>query len=425
MKKLIIALVAFVLVLPIAFVACGNGKSEEPQTDTTGTETLTQTEVPTDEDPQKTDVVKQCTLSVKLDNGEDISGVKITLKQGENEYQLVSGENGTVAVELSVGKYSVSYDYDSLPSGCYPDTDAVEITADTSEITLTIIDNNPNGSAEKPYFIANDVTEFTAEAGAEVHFIYRGAALRYLTIANEGVSVSYKGTVYQPENGVVTVVIAPQVGEMTRFSVKNNSSAKIESSLSLLSPEGSMENPIVLESDSVDASVPAGEAVYYEYTAEKNGILVVSSQNTLNNISLINTTTNAVTSFTLGGAATYMPVSAGDTVKIAVASTNSEQAAVIDLSVKCYQGTADDPVPVLDGSVELSFAPSATVAFSAAPGKTVRLSDASATLTVGDKTYTPTDIMAVALVLEGDSASVVFTITNNEANVVSISFEVR
>ena len=82
-------------------------------------------------------------------------------------------------------------------------------------------------------------------------------------------------------------------------------------------------------------------------------------------------------------------------------------------------------MPVFDGSVELSFAPSATVAFSAAPGKTVRLSDASATLTVGDKTYTPTDIMAVALVLEGDSASVVFTITNNEANVVSISFEVR
>lgn len=425
MKKLIISLVALMLILSVAFVACDNGKNGENNTDTTGSDTVTETEAITDGETQKNETVKQCTVSVKLDNGNSISGANITLKLGQNEYKLVSGEDGTAKAELPVGKYSVSYDYDSLPSGCYPDTDSVEVAEDTSEIVLTIIDNNPNGSKEKPFYVVDDVTALSLGAGSEIYYIYRGAAVRYLTIENNGVSVVYKGTEYKAENGKVTVTITPQMGEMTSFSIKNNTDAEIETEMSMLSPEGSMENPFNLEGNFAEVSVPADGAVYYKYVAEKSGILVVSSASELNNISLTNSNTYAVTSFTEGGAGTYMPVSEGDAVIIAVSSTDSENAAVIDLKVNCYVGSAEDSVPVIDESIEISLSAGATVSFFAETGKTVTLSNQSVTLSFGDQEYTPTADESVAVTLNGEGETVSFTLTNNGDSTVSVSFDVK
>ena len=426
MKKLLVALIALMLVLPVAFVACKSEKSEEPMTDATTEEALAKTEATTEKTPEAPEIVtRQYTVSFKLDNGNVLPDAKVTFKQGENEYPLVSGKDGTATIELAIGKYSISYDYDSLPAGCYPETTSVDLTADALEITLIVVDNNPNGSPAKPFYIMEDVTALSLEVGSELHYVYRGAAVRYLTIESNGVSVVYKGEEYKAENGKVTVVITPKMGEMTSFSVKNNTAAKIESSLSMLSPEGSMENPHKLTGNLAEASVPAGEAVYYAYVAEKSGMLVVSSENALNNIALTNSNTYAVTSFTAGGKGTYIAVSKGDTVIITVSSTDSEHAAVIDVHVSCYAGTAEDPVPVINDSIEITFSAGSAITFFAEVGKTVSFSNQSVTLKVGDKEYTPNSTMAVSLSLSGDGETVAFTLINNSNSPVSLSFKVK
>ena len=81
---------------------------------------------------------------------------------------------------------------------------------------------------------------------------------------------------------------------MVKFCIKNTSSTTIETEIALLAPLGSMSNPIVLAQATATASVPEDGGVYYAWTATKTGVLVVSSQNTKNNISLTNMNTNAV-----------------------------------------------------------------------------------------------------------------------------------
>ena len=425
MKKLIIPLLALLLALSVALVACDGGSNGEGKTDTSESATVEQTEAPTEEATQSPAATRQCIISVKLDNGALLAGVKFILSCDQNEYELVSGEDGTVSAELVVGTYTVSYDYDSLPSGCYPDTDAVEVGETASELLLTVIDNNPDGSAEKPFYVVDDITALSIDAGVEVHYVYRGMAIRSLVIENSGVSVFYKGAEYRAENGKVSVMLTPQMGEMIAFSIKNNTNARIDTEMSMVSPVGSMENPFALEAGSAEASVPAGGAVYYEYVANANGILVLSSTSELNNISLTNMNTYAVTSFTEGAAGAYMPVSKGDTVVIAVSSTDGENAAVIDLKVDCYVGSAEDPVPVIDSAIEISLPAGAAVSFFAETGKTVTLSNPSVTLTVGDQEYTPTETRYVLITLNGEGETASFTLTNNSDSAVSVLFEVK
>ena len=333
MKKLLVYLMALMLVLSVSLVSCGKKDkgNEEPDTKE-NTSIEAPQEKPQEEAPK---VEKQCTFSVKLDNGEILPGVKFTLKSGATEYAIESGADGTVSAKLAVGKYSISYDYDTLRPGCAPDAFSVEITADTSEILLKVVDNNPNGTAAKPFFVEEDVTPLAIEAGSEVYYIYRGAAMRYLTVESDGVVITYKGEEYTAENGKVVVEITPQMGEMTRFSIKNTTGAKIETNVCMVAPKGSMENPIAMEGNSAQASVPAEGAVYYKYVADKNGVLVVSSENETNDIRLSNLNTSVVTSNTEGASSTSIAVSVGDEILIEVGSTDDKNAVVIEFTVDC------------------------------------------------------------------------------------------
>ena len=294
MKKLLIVLMALMLALSLSLVSCGKkDKGDEP--DTSESESIEEPqEKPQEEAPK---VEKQCTFSLKLDNGESLSGVKLTLKSGATEYTLESGADGTVSTKLVLGKYSISYDYDTLPSGCMPDSFSVDITANTSEVLLTVIDNNPNGTLAKPFFIMEDVTPLTIDAGREVYYNCRGS-MRYLIIESDGVVVTYEGAEYTAEDGKIVVLISPELDESARFSIKNITDEALEISICMEAPKGSMENPIAMEGNSAQASVPAEGAVYYKYVADKNGVLVVSSENEKNDIRLSNQSTSVVTSNT-------------------------------------------------------------------------------------------------------------------------------
>ena len=363
----------------------------------------------------------ECTFSVVLEDGTAIGGASFTLTKGSESKTVTSGDDGVVKVTLATGSYTVEFDYDTLPSGFFPLDSEVVITEEEYELILSVRDNNPDGSVEKPFFIAEDVTEFSIAAGAELYYNYRGAAERYLVIAVEGISVNYGGETFEAVDGVVTVTITPQLGSMTSFSIKNNTDADISGSFSLKSAEGSLENPIVVGANGAEANVPAGGAVYYSYTAEKNGVFVVVSENELNNISLTNTATSVVSAMTSGTYATYMAVSEGDVIKIEVASTDSENDVTIAFEVACYAGDESDPVPMLMEWVDVTFTPSATIYFRGEAGKTIVLSDSHATLTFGGQGYTPTELVSVRLTLEGDD--LVFAITNNDDSMNGIEIE--
>ena len=102
MKKLLIFLMALMLVLSLGLTSCNKKNDDENEPTTTESETVKEPE----KTPQATPKVeKQCAISVKLDNGDSLSGVKLTLKCGTNTYTLESGANGTVDAKLVLGKY--------------------------------------------------------------------------------------------------------------------------------------------------------------------------------------------------------------------------------------------------------------------------------------------------------------------------------
>lgn len=364
----------------------------------------------------------ECTFSVLLEDGTAVGGASFTLTKGSESKTLTSGDDGVVKATLANGGYTVEFDYDTLPSGFIPLVSEVEVSAEKQEITLTLRDNNPDGSVEKPFFISEDITEFSIEAGAELFYNYRGAAQRYLVITVEGISVNYGGETFEAVDGTVTVTITPQLGSVTSFSIKNNTGAAISSSFSLKSEEGSLENPIAIEGNGAEAKVPAEGAVYYTYTAEKSGVIVVSSENELNNISITNVSTSVVSAMTSGAYATYMAVTEGDVIKIEVASTDSENEVAIAFAVNCYAGTEADPVPLVMELIDVTFTPSATIYFRGEAGKTVVLSDPHATLTFDGQGYTPTELVSVRLTLEGED--LIFAITNNDESMNGIELEI-
>ena len=346
----------------------------------------------------------EVTFTVKLDNGTAVSGASFTIESSKKTYTLVSGENGEIKENIVLGTYTVTFDYDTIPSGCLPVTNSVEIKRDSTTVELSIIDNNPDGTAAKPFFISENVTAYSIEPGAEVFFRYRGSEMKILTVENAAITVTYKEETYAPENGVVTLSITNQIGDMAGFSLKNTSSEKVEGSFTLISPLGSMENPIAITENSFSVTVPAESAIYYSYTAEKDGVLTVGSTNPLNNISLVNLTTNAVTSFSAGGRMTFMKVTAGDVVRIAVSSTDAENEVVIDVTVSLNEGSETDPVELLPGELKMSIAPGESVSFAAQVGATISFDSLAIGVSGGvegeDGTYT--------VVGEGESTVITF-----------------
>ena len=365
------------------------------------------------------------TLTVTLDDGSTLAGVSFTLTKGSKEIALTSGTDGTVKAILAEGTYFVGYDYDTLPEGCIPDVTEITVEKGTTAIALSVIDNNPNGTPQKPFFISEDVTAVSLDAGEELYYNYRGSALRQLKIEHAGVTVTVGETVYTAENGTVTVTLEPTIGEVTRFSVKNTTSAALETEIQLVAPLGTMENPIVLSESETVLTLSAGEVLYYLWTADKSGVLLVTSACEYNNISMTNNNTYAVSAMTAGSAGEYVTVTAGDEILISVSSTNKDAEATVDMKLSCFAATATDPVPAVKSTLDLSFAAGASLSFSAQTGKTLSITDDGVSVTVGDTVLTPDANGVLTLTLAGEGETTVFTVTNTKdsANGITINVE--
>lgn len=425
-SKKIFALICSAM-LALSFTACGGEKKcEHVDKDDDGKCDVCSTDYSDGVDTPPVATTVDCTFTVKTDNGLTASNVAFTLTSTANEYSLVSNENGVISANIAFGKYDISYDYDTLPEYCTPDLFSIEIDEDTTAVTLLLINNMPDGSVNKPFFVADDVTVLTLEAGAEVYYVYRGAEVKTLIIENENLAVLYNGETYSPNNGEISVPLQAQIGGMVKFCIKNTSSTTVETEFALLSPLGSMSNPIVLAQATATASVPEDGGVYYAWTATKTGVLVVSSQNTKNNISLTNMNTNAVSSQTFGSAGEYLSVSANDVVLIAVSSYEADGAVDIEFAINVYEGTTSDPIPVIKDEIEIFVKANASLVFSTTAGKTLTIEDESDIVV----NYNTTDYEAIndiiSVALTGETGTtVLFTVTNTAESPNSILLSLK
>ena len=424
LKKILISLLA----LSIAASLASCGKKCDGHVDKNDDGKCDNCEEAYEDGDEEEELVKeQCTFTVVDSDGNTVSGAKFTLTLGSVTESLTSGAGGVATAELYAGKYTVEFDYDSIPSGFLPDTSSVEVSAESKSFELILMNNNPNGTAERPYFITEDETPLDLAANGEIHYVLRGGAGKTLVIENSGVSVTYNGTSYSPVDGVISIPIESTIGSMNSFSVKNTESDDNSIVIKLVSPLGSMDNPIAMTENSVTANAPVDGSVCYKWTASSAGVLVLTSSNERNNITLTNSTTNAVSTQTDGSAGEYMIVAAGDEVIISVSAKakSGDSSAFVDIEfvLACYAGTREEPIPVIKNFVDLSLSAGATLVFSMPGAATVVIEDDAATVTYNGTEYTPDAYGRISVnIAAGDD---LFTLTNTSDSMNGIEIKIN
>ena len=320
----------FTLLLSAAFVfslsACDG---EENSSSSSSSPTSIDSSSESTNENENSDIA--CTFTVSVDTGVTAANVAFTLTSGASSYDLTSNANGVATAELPAGTYEISYNSDTLPSACTPDVYSVTVSETAAEFTLLLINNTPDGSANKPFLVTDNATALSLDAGEELYFRYRGESAT-LYVGSENVSVVYNGTTYTAFDGKVTVEIGAQDYMGTIFSIKNTSNATVETEMEFVYPLGSMNNPIVLSGDSATTTAEVAEngSVVYKWTATKNGVLTISTANTLAYISVTNPTAIAQPDDISGAGSTTVNCSAGDVILIIVGN-NFEAVEAVDV----------------------------------------------------------------------------------------------
>lgn len=331
-RNKLIALLLLAAMALSALVACDGGEDPAATSAATAAATQAATEAATEAAPAN------ATLTATLLDQEGVvyGDVSVTF-MGEDEYgdpvvpvaTATSDSQGKLTVSLPLGTYAV--EYGTLPDGCLATTVTVTVEGD-GEITLDVLNNTPNGTAERPFVISGETLDTAVPAGGTCHYRLLGAGGRTLTVNDPNAEVTYGGNTYTAdENGQVKVLfVTEHANEMTTFSITNKGSDDMALTLSVVSPLGSLQNPIpVALGEAVTASVPKEGIVYYVLTAETDGTLTVASADVINNIAINNHTTSNVSAFSEGGESVSLGgIKAGDRLVLAVSTlggdTNAE-----------------------------------------------------------------------------------------------------
>ena len=361
---------------------------------------------------------------VKLDDGTPIAGVKFTVARGEKSFDLVSAQDGTASLSVPAGAYSISYDYDTLPEYCTPDLFGVKVQEGMGVVNLLIVNNTPDGSMAKPFPVLEAETDITVEAGEKLYFTYRGSSMKTLILNTPALSVEYGGETYTAVDGVVKIVIIPDIGVVTTFAITNNTADAVSTVLHMESPLGSNENPIELSSSAGSSTVSEEQIIYYKWVADKSGVLVLTCDNEKNNISMTKTLENdiLVIAQTAGDKASYMVVSEGDEILIGVSAINTAEHIEIAFNLNIYAGTYEDAVPVLTDDISITMDAGMEIHFTAEAGKTVTLSDESAVAILHDSlTYTNEGNSKISVTLASD----VFVVRNDSDSRNGLNFKLK
>lgn len=374
-------------------------------------------------------IYENVSFTLQNDNNSPLAGVKFSLTKGEDSdpITLTTDANGKVTHTLEAGKYTIEYDYTTgISDFMSSDTYALTVVKGMGEVLITFKDNTPDGSAEKPFYISENETEINLKPGAELHFNYRGAATKYLTISSESLVVIYEDVEYKAVNGVIEVAIAAkEIGAGVGFIVKNISDVAVSEVMSFLAPLGSMDNPYNLDENDECRVVPSEGTIYYKWTADKDAMLVIFLPDYKDNfvgITKILANDVPISSSTADEAFVYMPVSKDDAVTISV-TTNKKQDTLVEFERYFFATDQSTPVPMLLNDLDISFAPGASYTFNAKAGNTITVTDENVKVTYNGTTYTPDANGNIKFTAEAGCDF--FTVENTYENINSIMINVK
>ena len=314
---------AFCLALMFSLASCGKCKAHVDKDDDYKCDNCGEDYDDGDEAPSTPCATVKFTL--RLDTGESIPGVTFTLtRSDEKVYELTTGADGTVTILIEVGAYYL--DCSNLPENCILETPGVKIKEDTTSAELVAINNTPDGSQKKPFFISENENQVLLAPGQEIFYICHASSVRYIKVYNEQITITYDGDTYEAQDGCVEVLLKAVSGGHAEFSLKNNSNDEILTTFYVEAPLGSRDNPIEISGNSLDVYLSTDSVIYYSWTAERDGVLVVERPVQGVDISLTkNLEGNVpVQSDTSENGVASMVVSAGDVIKIEI-SVNSEK----------------------------------------------------------------------------------------------------
>ena len=432
MKKILMCLFALMLVLSIGMclAACntdeggneGSGNDENNETPGTGDSEDDECEMHFDTDGDELcdvcgaeyvaeDGMIDFTVTVVDEAGEPIEGAVVEImKSGVTVESGTTGADGKITVSIVGGSYTVMIT-DGLPENFIAGITEVNVNNSENNAEITVVDNTPDGSSDKPYAVTNEYTDYTLPTGGKLHFTMRGAEAT-LVVFGKNVKVTVNENEYTSDGGRIDIDVASVTDITDTFAQLTFTVEGIEGDIVNIGYEylpGTSDNPLSATLDNlVGIEVPKDKTVYFKWTADEAGILMLTSPTPTNNIMLYNLDTYNATAYTSGASGTYIRVGVGDTVSVAIASLSSDERSTVEFKLVLYAASETDPLPLLIGENYLNYQAGEAISYVyRGMSGTLAISGEDVTVTVNGEAAELTD--GKLDVTDGD----VITVTNN------------
>ncbi len=220
---------------------------------------------------------------VRNDYGKAMENATVNFMNIDRVIQKATvGKDGICSLSLLPGNYTMWVE--DLPEFHTGDGNIpVEVKEGMEPITLNILDNTPNGTVEKPFFLGEENAVYSFNTNEALWFIIRAGEGRKVIIYNAGVEVEYDGEVYTPdENGRVEFhITSDDPKDYKKFLVTNKNADMQEIELVLEADLGTLDNPYTLDNlnDPVTTHVVKDGTVYYRFTVTEAGRLTLTPGN--------------------------------------------------------------------------------------------------------------------------------------------------
>ena len=285
--------------------------------------------------------VSDFTINIKDEDGAPVAGVVVMIFDGDGKMVVNSktSADGSYKGSLEVGSYYTSFDIESIEGYIYIPATTITVKESGNVFNYVTIDNTPDGTAERPFFLGEDSNPVIIPASTTYYFTIKGE-IRTMSIAGAALKVVYGGETYLPEDGTVSLKVSGPEDPNdppTLFTVENTSSDDIETSITFLADPGTRSNPyeIVKGESTETAPLYSESVVYYKWVADADCTVTVVSSTEGNRITLTNLetlSTSDTSSGAVGGSVTLANVHAGQEILVTV-SVNTESPVSVELTL--------------------------------------------------------------------------------------------
>lgn len=151
---------------------------------------------------------------------------------------------------------------------------------------LAVIDKNTLGTAENPYeYSGNTGFSVDVEPNQTVYYSLYGVDGINLSVSSDSLKLVCGEQEYTPANGKIEFTIrATDATAPVLMNFTNTGAEKATYKVVLTSPAGSAANPITMKDGAVTVKMEEGNktGVYYQYKASGNGTFTLECKNTVN-----------------------------------------------------------------------------------------------------------------------------------------------